>query len=509
MRTFFDDPFFDDGETATAKAEAPKAGRAIRMESSDRTRNGVSRGLTPERLDEIMTKANSGDIRDLSQLAIDIGEKNWHIEDGMEVRVAAVNKVPWDVEAAEDGGDMKIAEAFKAELMACGGFGLDTFRNLVNDMAYAALPGISCHEIIWGAGGSLRGFSAIPAYAVMNASGEWDKPQLDTMTGPVDMPRDKFILHRRRSASGDPLRGGLVRTLAWLHCFMALPLKDLLRFVERYGMPFLVAKVDQTTWQNERQALKGIIKNFGPDGGGLFTIGTELNLLQAVDAKGDVYFKLLDYAERGITKVILGQLASSAEGGGLGNNGAQSEVRKDIRDSDCLVIGDCLNDKLARPWTLFNYGPSAPVPRIVFKTEPEEDKDKLVDRVEKLSRAGLQADAGEIGERIGIKLSRSAIAPGIGSSVALAAETAHAEPALAAKAVDRFISGKASIWAGDLVKEIGAAIADDSGSKLKGLGKAEDMRKFKTASLAGAIEEASRDAASHGVDSKLKSLGAK
>jgi len=517
MKTFFDQPFFDDaGERA---ATPPKPGRAVMMESSDRSVYDVSRGLTPERVDEIMIAANSGDTRDLCRISYEIAEKNWHVADSLSVRIAAVMKMPWTVEPAEDGADSKIADAFAAELKSCGGRGLDTFANLVNDMAYAVLPGLSCSEIIWVPGGKLDGFVSVPARSVIYNSNEFNKPQLDTTNGYVDMPPDKFILHRRRSPSGIPCRGGLIRTLAWLHCFMNINFKDLLRFVERYGMPFLTAKVSQDTWDKERNVLKSVIRNFGPDGGGLFTQGTELQLLQAANSDGTVYFKLLEYAERAITKVLLGQLASSSEGGQLGNNSAQSEVRSDLRDSDCGAIADCINDQLARPWTLFNFGSGATAPVFKFKTDPEEDIDKLATRVKTFYEAGLEADPKEMSDRAGITFTRRANAPASGfqpASVALSAERGsvairtaqEANAALAQDAAKSFISASGARWAGDLMSQIRAAIADESGAKLKALGQTSDLKKFKTEELANAIEGASIAAAANGVAAKAEHLKA-
>ena len=173
-------------------------------------------------------------------------------------------------------------------------------------------------ETIWKPGGAgFHGWRAIePRFLSFNKSFSLRIRVNGNMSDGVPIPPGKAVYCRMGRPGADPVRGGLIRPLAWLHCFANLNLKDLLGFIERYGMPFVTAKIDKATYDKERTLLNNLICNFGPRGGGVFSRGVELELLQAANNTGDVYFKLLEYLGDAITKVILGQTASSGDSAG-------------------------------------------------------------------------------------------------------------------------------------------------------------------------------------------------
>jgi len=522
MKSFFGKPFFGDEE----QAKAPERGRAIFADSSNRGQREVGEDISPEKIMGIIAQANQGDTRELYQLASEIEERNDVVRHAMETRCAAVASVPWKISAPKDApaSVVAIAETLDKQLRDAGsisiaGSRVDGFDSLLLDMAGAVMPGVSCTEIIWGEGGKLDGFKGVMTrslhYPSSSEVSNFDRPSLYTSAGDVAFPASKIVLHRRRSPSGDPVRSGLIRSIAWLHCFRNLNFKDLLSFIERYGMPFVVAKVDQATWEKERSNVKRLIRNFGSAGGGLFTQSTELQLLQASNNVGEVYFKLLEYVDAAIEKLLLGQLASSAESTGLSGGDAQSQVRKDLRDADCRAIAADINAQLVAPWTRFNFGPAALRPVFEFQIAPPENLVTLADNLAKLKSAGLEADPEEIGAKFGLKLSRAAApAPTFGGgSLQLSAEkiTPVVAPALSPltdSARKRFIASGANAWSSRILNEIDAALKDESGEKLKQLGKPEQLKEFNAAPLAQIIEQAALAAAANGMAKKAAQIAA-
>jgi phage gp29-like protein len=381
-------------------------------ETADRDTPESARDLTPEEIDGIIADANSGDPRRQCRLAADLLEKNADIMQAFATRKNAVLGCPWHLQPG-DGSDAakNAAETLEAELRQCGdGDDADTFDDLLEDLIGALLPGFTVEEILWQPGGSIGGFNHIEQVRFTFADGYF--PRLVTRDEPLgmEMPRQRIIFHKVRLHGGDPARGGLIRPLAWLHCFKHVGEKDLLGFIERHGMPFIAAMVDEAAFNTEKNAVKRLIRNFGSSGGGIFTKNVELKLLEC-GSTGEVYFRLLEYLDAAVQKVILGQTASSGDSSGLSKGDAQSKVRQDILEADCRTLQRVIDSQLIKPWMRYNFGEGVPLPHLVIDCAPPEDKEKLAGMVKTLHDAGFEADAEEVGKLVGLKLKPAAETP--------------------------------------------------------------------------------------------------
>ena len=325
-----------------ATAATPTTGSSIQWQTSDRALGDVSRALTPSKVDAILRSANAGTTAEQSSLASEIDEKSWDIFQAVQTRRLAVAGLDWEIlpPAGDDTPRAKeIAEETEAMLRTPGTYSadFDTFQQcLFFDLQSALLPGFAVVELLWGPGGDqLEGCQFIEQRHFTFA--ESQSPMLVTTEHPsgIALEPGKFVTHYQLARAGARYRGGLIRPLAWLHCFSVNGIKWLMTHIERYGMPFLVAKTSSEAYKTERQKLASLVQNFGPAGGGVFTDAVELEMLQAANTTGDVYFKLLEYAGDSITKVVLGQTASSGDSAGMSNGDAQSAVRQDILESDC------------------------------------------------------------------------------------------------------------------------------------------------------------------------------
>jgi hypothetical protein len=78
--------------------------------------------------------------------------------------------------------------------------------------------------------------------------------------------------------------------------------------------------------------------------------------------------------------------------------------------ADCAAIDATITAQVSTWWTAWNYGPQAPVPRLYHRCEQEEDLDLASRILVNLSQAGFDADAAEVSERFGYKLTRKAAA---------------------------------------------------------------------------------------------------
>ena len=379
---------------------------AVQEETSDRTDYDVGTNLTPEKIDRIMLAANTGDTEDQCRLAREILEKNADIMQALSTRKNAVIGCGWRLEPGDESEEAKrAAETLQTVLRDCGGDGSDSFDDLLEDLLGALLPGFAVSEILWTNGGGLAGFHHIEQKHFTFVDGYI--PRLVTSDNPrgVEIDRRRIVFHKVRFHGGDPARGGLIRPLAWLHCFKTVDEKDLLSFIERHGMPFMAAKVDKASYDREKNLVKRMIRNFGSSGGGIFTKNVELQLLECKN-NGEAYFRLLEYLEAAVNKVILGQTASSGDSSGLSKGDAQSKVRQDILESDCRVLQRTVNTQILRPWTDYNFGPSVASPQLVINCAAPEDSEKNANTLKTLYEAGFEADEQEVSERFGWSLVR-------------------------------------------------------------------------------------------------------
>ena len=134
---------------------------------------------------------------------------------------------------------------------------------------------------------------------------------------------------------------------------------------------------------------------------------------------GAAYFTLLEYLEKAVNKVILGQTASSGDSSGWSKGDAQSQVRQDILESDCTKLMRLVDTQIIKPYVLYNCGPDVKLPRFEIDFTPPQDKEKLASVIKTLSEAGFEVAPEDASELVGIKLTRKTAAP---AAAAFAAE---------------------------------------------------------------------------------------
>ena len=356
--------------------------RLTRWEPDQRQSADESRQLTPTKLDGIFRNANTGDAKAQAQLAMEIEEKDWESAHALMTRRAAVRGVDWEIlpSVDDDAKAMEVAEQSEEMLRKVEPEEPDElgFDDLLEHLQSALLPGYAWSEIMWSPGGAeITGFTEGPANVITFQDSLEPLISCKGHTDGVPLAPNKFIFHRHRARSGDATRGGLIRPLGWMYLFQNLGIKDLLRFVEKFGMPFVSARIDEHVWDEDRTKVAYLIKNFGSDGGAVFTKGVELDLVQAQTQGAEIYFDLMHYFGAAKTKVILGQTATSGDAGGLSKGQAQENVRIDILQADCGALEATVRRYILRPWTLFNFGPEAPVPYLHMKSEPVEEDQQL------------------------------------------------------------------------------------------------------------------------------------
>lgn len=365
-------------------------------------------GLDPARLGAILRGAEDGSIIDYLELAEAMEEKDLHYAGVIGTRKRQVSQLPITVEAASDAElDQAKAQLIRDWLKR------DTLEAEIFDILDAAGKGFSLVEIIWG----LRHKPWLPERL------EWRDPrwfEFDRVDGrtpllrgngaPQPLPPFKFICHTGANKSGVPIRGGLARPAAWAYLFKNFALKDWVSFAEVYGFPIRLGKYDAGATEEQIRTLMRAAASVSQDAAAVIPRSMELEFVSSnSNGSADLYERLCEYLDKQVSKLVLGQTATTdSEGGGLGGSGAQhNDVRGDIERADAKLLAATLNRDLVRPIIDLNFGRPADgspalYPQINIGRENEEDVAGLIDAVTKLVPMGLKVATSVLRDKLGL-----------------------------------------------------------------------------------------------------------
>ena len=355
-----------------------------------------SSGLTPYRLAQIMQAAEQGQIIEQAELAEDMEEKDGHIFSETQKRKLALQSIDWQIEPPRNAtpAEKKAAE-FAWERLAH----LD-LADVIFDMADAILKSYSCLTIDWGL---IDGYQTpiniehMPASWFTTPQNKRNTLQLLNDEGSSDpLWPGGWIVHQHKTKSGYVGRNGLVRVLAWPFLFKNYSVRDLAEFLEIYGLPLRLGKYPSGATPEEKAKLLQAVVEIGHNAAGIIPDSMIIDFQNAADGQADPFLAMMSWAEKTVSKAVLGgTLTSQADGASstnaLGN--VHNEVRHDIRDADLRQIANTLTRDLIWPMVQFNLNGVDGFhrcPKFVFNTAEAEDIDTLATAIPKLQESGMQ-----------------------------------------------------------------------------------------------------------------------
>lgn len=372
-----------------------------------RTQEHPSSGITPNRAAIILRDAERGDLSAQADLAFDMEEKDTHLFSELAKRRLAIQSLPWSIKPPKDATPQEKKDAAMLdELLQDAAW----FEDGIFDAGDAILKGYSMQEIEWGWMGKMR----VPVAL------HWRDPAL--FCNPVDnlneirlrdgsadgMSLQPFgwLRHQAKSRSGYAGTLGLVRTLIWPFIFKNYSVRDFAEFLEIYGLPMRVGKYPTGATSREKATLMQAVMDIGRRAGGIIPMGMQLEFQSAASGQADPFQAQISWAERSMSKAILGGTLTSE----AGDKGARSlgevhnEVRKEIRNADISQLSRSINRDLI--YTLLALNSSSPVdprrlPGIVFDTGESEDMTAFAEAIPKLA-SGMPVPVSWIQEKLNI-----------------------------------------------------------------------------------------------------------
>lgn len=356
-----------------------------------------SSGLTPPRLASILKAAEQGDIKAQCELFQDMEEKDAHLLAEIGKRRRALTTVDWSVVPPRNASAAEQAEAeWLNEVLQ----DLPDFEELLFDLLDAIGKGFAAIELEW----TRYGREWLPrAFNYREAS--WF--QLDRATRNELRLRDGtldgealrpfgWLMHQHKAKSGYVARGGLYRVLAWPYLFKNYAVRDLAEFLEIYGLPVRLGKYPAGATAEEKATLLRAVVNIGHNAAGIIPQGMEIDFKDAAKGLHDPFDWMVQWAEKSMSKAILGGTLTSQADGKTSTNAlgaVHNEVRHDLLKSDAKQVATTLRQYLIYPLLVLNKGGERDprrLPRFQFDLVEPEDLGTYAEALPKLVDAGLK-----------------------------------------------------------------------------------------------------------------------
>lgn len=392
-------PFDFDPELQTAQ-------EALAMVAK-RTQEHPSSGITPNRAAIILRDAERGDLTAQADLAFDMEEKDTHLFSELSKRRLAIQSLQWSIQPPKDATPQEKKDAAMLDEMLQDAA---WFEDGIFDAGDAILKGYSMQEIEWGWLGRQR----VPVALHWRDPALFCSPQdnlnelrlRDGSADGVALQPFGWFRHQAKSRSGYAGTLGLVRTLVWPFIFKNYSVRDFAEFLEIYGLPMRVGKYPTGATSREKATLMQAVMDIGRRAGGIIPMGMALEFQSAADGQADPFQAQISWAERSMSKAILGGTLTTE----AGDKGARSlgevhnEVRKEIRNADLNQLRRSLNRDLIYPLMAINSTATVDprrLPGIVFDTGEYEDLATFADAIPKLA-VGMPVPVSWIQEKLNI-----------------------------------------------------------------------------------------------------------
>ncbi len=301
---------------------------------------------------------------------------------------------------------MRIAEAVEDVLE-----NLSDFENVLYELLDALGKGVSIAEVMYAFEGreirpvELR-FRPQQAFRFGTMTGPQTGPLRLGVIGAEDeiMPLNKFVVHSFRPHLGNRWGRPLGRRCFWPTWFKRQTIRFWLKFTEK-GTGTVVAKYPAGSSADEKNLALQTAEAVNDETAVAIAETFVVELLEHARQGGVGIYKALaeGYANSEVSKIVLGQVLTSAgsdEGSGSRALGeVHNEVRAEKIGVDAQSLMRVVNEQVIGPFVTLNFGPNVERPKWVIDYEQDEDLAALAERDERLVRTGVAIPASYFHDR--------------------------------------------------------------------------------------------------------------
>lgn len=355
-------------------------------------------GLTPAKLHQLLTGAESGNMNDMLALFEDMEERDSHIFAELDKRKRSLLSLDWYIKPPADA---TAAEKEQAATIQTLMHAINDFDIVIKDALDAIGKGFSGQEINWIRDGSKWYVESLEFVIPQRFVIAPDNKTLMLGNG-IDAPEalwdHAFLMHTHKAKSGYLVRGGLHRILAWPYVFKNYSVRDLAEFLEIYGLPMRLGTYPAGATESEKFTLLRAVMEIGHRAAGIVPEGMKIDFKEAAKGNSDPFESMIKWCELSQSKAILGGTLTTQSDGKSSTNalGNIHEVaRIEIRDSDAKQLAASVSRDIVASMMRLNYPSVHPrrYPKFAFDLSEPEDITTFSEAIPKL--------AGVNGMRIG------------------------------------------------------------------------------------------------------------
>lgn len=376
-------------------------------------------GLDASRIHSAVASAEVGDTTDLFRLYSDVLIADSHISGEIDKRfIAILGEDPVVKAKSEKPEDQRAAQVIQYAIDRA-----PDFLGMCSDLLWGTLWPVSVVERTYKRADPSTGLAwdwsemlPVPDHLLTWPRGELRIKAVSQSTGQVtgetlQLDRRRYVIHRGHLMRTPDNWGGPMRALVWWFFLKVMDREWWVRFLDKFGTPFTVAKFDKTD-DRSRQVLERAFKMSTRIGGLVVTKDTQVELVQAMtQGTADAFKTFHDVCNREMSKRIVGQnLSSESQANGMnsGNAELQGEVRADIGQFDKKMLSQTLRHQLFGPLLKLN-GITGAIPDLLWGQEEPEENSLTATTLASLKIAGLRvADSAVsvLSKRMGLELER-------------------------------------------------------------------------------------------------------
>ena len=355
-------------------------------------------GLTPARLAATLRNADNGDLFAQHRLFSDMEERDAHLAAEMGKRRLALLGLDWRIEPPRNASAAEKAHAeWLTEILTDA---VDPLEDLILALMDGVGHGFAPVELEWRNEGSelLPAFNPRPQEWFRLDSTRREIRLRDVSADGAPLLPFGWVFHTHGKAKTGYLgRLGLHRVLSWPFLYKAYAIGDFAEFLETFGLPIILGKYFAGASQEEKASLMRAVTALGHDARAIMPQDMELEV-QKITGGGDStpHLAMVDWAERSISKAILGQtMSAESKSSGLGSGNAElhREVRRDILEADAREIAGTITRDLLYPLIALNRGNIDGLrrsSRFVFDTGEAEDIKLFAEALPELVGVGME-----------------------------------------------------------------------------------------------------------------------